>query len=176
MNKLFSFFLILPFFAQAQFTELASMPEPVANNAVVAAEVNGQQFVYSFAGIDATKIWSGIHLKSWRYDVTNDEWAALPDVPDPNGGKIAAWANEVNGKIYVIGGYHVAQNGGEVSSVKTHVFDPITNDWLPDAADIPVAIDDQVQAVWRDSLIYVVTGWSNNGNVTDVQILSLIHI
>ena len=35
---------------------------------------------------------------------------------------------------------------------------------------IPTPIDDQVQATWRDSLIYVVTGWSNNGNVGKVQI------
>ena len=37
-------------------------------------------------------------------------------------------------------------------------------------SDIPVAIDDHVQAVWRDSLIYVITGWSNTTNVTNVQI------
>jgi hypothetical protein len=36
--------------------------------------------------------------------------------------------------------------------------------------DIPVAIDDHVQAVWQDSLIYVVTGWSNTTNVPNVQI------
>lgn len=172
MKKILLALCLLPYLTNAQFSELAPMPEPVANNAVVAAEVGGQPYVYSFAGIDTTKIWSGLHLKSWRYDVTNDEWSTLPDVPDPNGGKIAAWASEVKGKIYVIGGYHVAQNGSEVSSVKTHVFDPESNEWLPDAADVPVPIDDQVQAVWRDSLIFVVTGWSNAGNVTDVQIFN----
>ena len=40
---------------------------------------------------------------------------------------------------------------------------------MPDGADIPKAIDDQVQAVWQDSLIYVITGWSNTTNVVDVQ-------
>lgn len=172
MKNIFLFLLFLPFYALAQFSELAPMPESVANNAVVAAEVDGQKYVYSFTGIDSTKIWSGQHLKSWRYDVANNEWSQLPDVPDPNGGKIAAWASVVKGKIYVIGGYHVASNGSETSSVKTHVFDPEMNDWLPDAADIPLAIDDQVQGVWRDSLIYVVTGWSNTGNVTAVQIFN----
>lgn len=154
----------------AQYSELAPMPERVSNNAVVAASVNGKSYVYSFCGIDSTKIWSGIHLKAWRLDVSANEWEALPDVPDPNGGKIAASANVVNGKIYLIGGYHVAQNGSEISSDKVHVFDPVLNEWLPDAAPIPVAIDDQVQAVWKDSLIYVVTGWSNSTNVTNVQI------
>ena len=148
------------------------MPERVSNNAVVAAKVNGQSFVYSFCGIDSTKIWSGIHLKAWRYDVEAKKWESLPEVPDPNGGKIAASANVVNGKIYIIGGYHVASNGSETSSDKVHVFDPVTNAWLPDAAPIPVPIDDQVQVVWRDSLIYVVTGWSNTTNVTEVQIFN----
>lgn len=162
--------LLLATTLNAQYTELAPMPERVSNNAVVAAEVNGQSYVYSFCGIDSTKIWSGIHLKAWRLDVGANEWTALPDVPDSNGGKIAASANLLNGKIYVVGGYHVSQGGGEISSDKVHVFDPATNEWLPDAASIPVAIDDQVQAVWKDSLLYVITGWSNTTNVTDVQI------
>ena len=172
MKNIFYLLFLFPIFAHAQFTELAPMPERVSNNAVVAAGANGQTYVYSFAGIDSTKIWSGIHLKSWRYDVANDEWAALPDVPDPEGGKIAASASVVKGKIYLIGGYHVASNGNEASSMKTHVFDPAANAWLPDAADIPLPIDDHVQAVWRDSLIFVVTGWSNTGNVANVQIFN----
>ena len=157
---------------QAQYSELAFMPERVSNNAVVAAHINGQPYVYSFCGIDSTKLWSGIHLKAWRLDVEANVWSALPGVPDADGGKIAASANVVNGKIYLIGGYHVASNGSETSSSKVHVFDPETNAWLPDAAPIPVPIDDQVQAVWQDSLIYVVTGWSNTTNVTNVQIFN----
>lgn len=175
MNPQFPCWLLLLFFTNnlfSQFTELSSLPERVSNNAVVAAEVNGKSYVYSFCGIDSTKIWTGIHLNAWRYDVEADTWESLPDVPDPNGGKIAASANLVNGKIYVIGGYHVASNGNEVSSDKVHVFDVETNSWLPDAAPIPVPIDDQVQVVWRDSLIYVVTGWSNTTNVADVQIFN----
>ncbi|HHM20846.1 MAG TPA: T9SS C-terminal target domain-containing protein [Bacteroidetes bacterium] len=156
----------------AQFTELTPLPEPVSNNAVVATQVNGQTYVYSFCGIDPTKTWSGIHLKAWRYDVEAGLWDALPPVPDPQGGKIAAWASEVKGKIYLIGGYHVAANGTETSSDKVHVFDPQTNTWLPDAAPLPTPIDDQVQAVWRDSLIYVITGWSNTTNVPLVQIFN----
>lgn len=145
------------------------MPEPVANNAVTQAYVNGDPYVYSFSGIDTTRIFSGIHLKAFRYDVINDQWDTLPPLPDEMG-KIAAGASTVKNKIYIIGGYNVFSNGNEKSSVKTHVFDPETNQYLPDGAPIPVPIDDQVQAVWRDSLIYVVTGWSNTTNVSDVQI------
>lgn len=61
-------------------------------------------------------------------------------------------------------------NFSEQSSPKVHRFDADANEWLEDGADIPVPIDDQVQAVWRDSLIFVITGWSQNTNVDDVQI------
>lgn len=149
---------------------LPALPEPVTNNAVTGAQIADSVFVYSFAGLDATKIWSGIHLKAWRLRLGDTAWQALPSVPDPAGGKIAAAASTVGGKIYVIGGYHVAANGSETSSRKVHRFDPAANGWLPDGADLPLAIDDQVQAVWRDSLIFVVSGWSNTTNVANVQI------
>lgn len=76
----------------------------------------------------------------------------------------------MKGKIYIIGGYHVYQNGTEVSSPKVHVFNPTTDQYEADAMDIPVAIDDHVQCVYKDSLIYVVTGWSNTANFPNVQI------
>ncbi|MCB0644994.1 MAG: hypothetical protein KDC44_25285, partial [Phaeodactylibacter sp.] len=156
-------------FAQS-FMELAPMPERVTNNAVTAAEVDGEWYVYSFTGLDSTKSCNGDHLKAWRYHVSTDTWESLPNVPDALGGKIAAAASTIKGKIYVVGGYHLAPNCNEVSSARVHIFDPVLNDWLPDGADIPVAIDDQVQAVWQDSLLYVVTGWSNTTNVPDVQV------
>jgi Kelch motif len=157
--------------AQTQYwQDLTPMPEAVTNNAVVAARVGTEPFVYSLCGIDSTKKYNGIHLKAWRYGTLSQKWEQIPSVPDPKGGKIATSASMVKGKIYLIGGYHVAANGDEVSSKKVHRFDPVTNSWLSDGADIPVAIDDQVQCVWRDSLIYVVTGWSNTTNVANVQI------
>ena len=164
----------MPILSQSQvnwtWTELDSMPFEASNNAVSSAEVNGVPYVYSFAGIDTTKIWSGIHLKSARYNTQTELWEQIADVPDTLG-KIAAAASEVNGIIYVIGGYHVF-NGSpfELSSNKVHRYDAANNSWLSDGTDIPVAIDDQVQVVWRDSLIYVVTGWSNTTNVDEVQI------
>jgi len=148
----------------------ADMPMRTANNAVVGAVVNGNSYAYSFCGIDTSLTNSGIHLKSFKYDVANDQWALLPDVPDTLG-KIAASASLVGDIIYVIGGYYVF-NGSpfELSSNKVHRFDTQTDSWLSDGANIPIEIDDQVQVVWNDSLIYVVTGWSNTANVPAVQI------
>lgn len=152
-----------------QITPKALVPERVTNNAVVEGFVNGVPHVYTFGGIDSTKLYSGIHLRSYRYNTQTDVWDTLPPLPDTLG-KIAAGASRVGDKLYIIGGYHVFANGGEASSDKVHVFDPASNSYLADGAPIPVPIDDQVQAVWRDSLIYVVTGWSNTANVPNVQI------
>lgn len=149
---------------------LAPMPEPVSNNAVTVAEIDGVPHVFSFAGIDESRDWFGIHLRSFRFNTVTELWETIPPLPGQNGGKIAAAASTVKNKVYIIGGYHVASNYSEASSNKVHIYDPETNAYLPDGADIPIPIDDQVQAVWRDSLIYVITGWSNNGNVVNVQI------
>ncbi|MEO1438365.1 MAG: T9SS type A sorting domain-containing protein, partial [Bacteroidota bacterium] len=81
-----------------------------------------------------------------------------------------AGASFIDSVIYIIGGYHIAQNGNEVSSSTLHRFHVPSNSWMPDGADIPLAIDDHIQGVWRDSLIYVITGWSNVTNVINVQI------
>jgi hypothetical protein len=90
MNKLVLFLSIFCFgFSFAQYnwdwTELDTMPERIANNAVCEAKVDGNRFVYSFTGIDTSKIYSGINLKTFKYDVSANEWSALADVPDTLG-------------------------------------------------------------------------------------------
>jgi len=157
-------------YAQAwQITPLSTAPERITNNAVAEGFVNGVPYIYTFGGLDSTKLYSGIHLRSYRYNTMTNVWDTIAALPDTLG-KIAAGANRVKDKIYIIGGYHVYANGGEASSNKVHIYDVNSNTYLADGANIPVAIDDQVQAVWRDSLIYVITGWSNTGNVSSVQI------
>ena len=166
---LISFFLLSLSVLAQSITRLADMPEPVTNQAITFAKVNGEGFVYSFAGLDSTKLFSGIHQKGFKYDVVNDVWQEIDPLPSGNG-RIAAGASRVKDKIYIIGGYEVFEDDSEISVDLVHVYDPSTDSFLPDATPIPVAIDDHVQAVWRDSLIYVVTGWSNTTNVPNVQI------
>ncbi len=148
---------------------MAPMPMAMSNNAVTAATVNGVPHVFSFSGIDSTKVFSGISLKSFKYNTQTDSWDTIAPLPDSRG-KIAAGASTVKNKIYIIGGYYVYQNGSETSSDDVHIYDPQTNQYLADGAKIPVPIDDHVQAVYRDSLIYVITGWSNTTNRNTVQI------
>jgi len=175
-KKFSSFFIFLMLSAvsvDAQlgwtWTELAPMPTSISNNATCEAQVGNDFFLYSFSGIDATKLYSGINLNSYKYNVQTDSWTTITSLPDTMG-KIAAGASFVNDKIYIIGGYYVTSGGQEYSSSKVHVYDPASDTYMADGADIPTPIDDHVQAVWRDSLIYVITGWSNIGNVPDVQI------
>jgi hypothetical protein len=140
---------------------------------LASAKVNGNTYVYSFCGIDSSKNHSGIHLKSFRFNVNQNLWESFPDVPDTLG-KIAAAASVIKDTIYIIGGYHVMPNGYEYTSNKVHRFNIVANEFMSDGAPVPVPVDDHVQAVWRDSLIFVITGWSGSGfsggNVANVQI------
>ena len=154
---------------QVSYELLAPTPEPLSNNAVAGVEVDGKWFLYSFSGIDSTKEYTGIHAKVFRYDMEADSWSQLDDLPG-NQPRIAAGASTINGKIYVLGGYEVFDNGSEVSIDSLHIFDPVTNSYEEFALPIPRSIDDHVQLVYKDSLLYSVTGWSNNGNVRDVWI------
>ncbi|MBC8266966.1 MAG: T9SS type A sorting domain-containing protein [Flavobacteriales bacterium] len=172
MKKIILLFFIFTnsIFAQNfQITEVGNLPVKVANNAVCEGFINGNPYLFSFGGIDSTKIYSGIHLKSYRYNIQTGTVLQTPDLPDSQG-KIAAAASRIDSVIYIIGGYHVSANGSEVSSNKIHRYNINTNAFLTDGTDIPIAIDDHVQAVWKDSLIYIITGWSNNGNVPNVQL------
>ncbi len=147
----------------------APMPEKLTNNAVCEGFIGNHPYIYTFGGIDTSLIWSGISRHAYRYDVWTDVWDTLPDLPDTLG-KLAAAASRIHDTIYIMGGYHVFQNGNETSSTRVHRFCISTNSYLSDGAPLPHAIDDQVQVVWRDSLIYVITGWSNVGNVSYVQV------
>ena len=150
-------------------TEEITMPEAVTNAAITEGVAGDSACVYVFGGLDSTKLYSGIHQRSYRYNTVSKKWLRLPDLPDTLG-KIAAAASHVKGKIYHIGGYHVFANADEKSSNRVHRFDNQLNTYINDGKNIPTPIDDHVQTVWRDSLIYVITGWSNTGNVANVQI------
>ena len=171
----FIFYFCLKLSFSQDFTSNIETPAPMktANNAVAGALLNGVPYVYSFAGIDSTKIYSGIHLKSFRYNTQTQIWDTIPDLPDTRG-KIAAGASNIDSIIYIIGGYYVDRRGSETSSNDIHRYNINTNSYLTDGTPIPVATDDHVQAVWNDSLIYVITGWSNSTNIPNVQIYNPI--
>ena len=150
-------------------TALKELPEPITNNAVSEGYTDDKPYAFTFGGLDSTKLYSGIHLRSYRYDILNNTWQQIADLPDTLG-KIASAASHIKNIIYILGGYHVFADHSEKSSNKIHRYDIINNKFLEDGTSIPIPIDDHIQAVWRDSLIYVITGWSDKENVPNVQI------
>ncbi|MFD1552398.1 hypothetical protein DNU06_10800 [Putridiphycobacter roseus] len=148
---------------------VGQLPFPVANNAVCEGFLGNVPYMFSFAGIDSTKSQVGIHLKSFRYNTVDNTSMTLPNLPDTMG-KIGCAANRIGNIIYITGGYYVLPNLNEVSSNKMHRFDINANAFLSDGPNLPEATDDHVQVVWRDSLLILITGWQNSGNISNVQI------
>ncbi|MDH3323159.1 MAG: hypothetical protein OEM04_09225 [Flavobacteriaceae bacterium] len=146
-----------------------NLPVKTGNQAVSEGFINGKPYLYSFGGLDSTKLFSGIHQRSFRFDIENNIWTEIPSLPDTLG-KIANAASRINDTIYIMGGYHVFANGHERSSNRVHRFDIKNNVFLNDGSEIPIPIDDHVQVVWKQKLIYIITGWSDHQNVPNVQI------
>jgi hypothetical protein len=145
------------------------MPAQRANMASASLQIGDTTWIYCFMGIDSAKACgSSIRLESFRYNTISDQWSSIADVPDTEG-RIAASATGLNGKIYLIGGYKVYANCNEFTSPRVDIYDPATDTWsLGDSMITPV--DDHVQAVWRDSIIITVSGWSQNTNTRKVQL------
>lgn len=152
-----------------QVTQVGTLPEAVSNNAVVEGFINNIPYVFSFGGIDATKEYSGIHLRSYKYNINTGVTTQIPGLPDTMG-KIASAASRIGNIIYISGGYHVLSDGREITSGKMHRYDILNNVFLEDAPDIPIPTDDHVQAIWNDQLVYLITGWSQMANIPNVQI------
>jgi len=159
--------LTLAAVASVQWAAGPALPHPVANNAIAAIVSESGASVYSMLGIDSTKEWSGIVNWAFRWNVGGDAWEVLPPVPGP--GRLAATAEANRGRVYLFGGYTVAADGSEKSVANVDVFDPRTEQWSS-AAPFPLPVDDAISGVWRDSLIYLVSGWHDTDNVPDVQI------
>lgn len=143
------------------------LPQPITNNAVAAVEVGDRVSVFTFLGLDSTKIWSGVTNVAYRWDVGDDAWREIPPVPGP--GRLASTAQVVDGLIYVIGGYTVAEDGGERSLPDVAIYDPAIDAWSR-GADIPVPTDDAVAGVLAGDRIVLVSGWHDTDNIRDVQI------
>ena len=101
------------------------LPSPVTNNAVAAVEVDGTVAVFSFLGLDSTKVWSGVTDVAYRWDVGSGGWRTIEPVPGP--GRLASTAQVVGGLVYLIGGYTVAEDGAERSVPNVDVYDPVTD-------------------------------------------------
>jgi len=144
-----------------------SLPISVTNNAVAAGSESGTAVVYSFLGLDSTKLWSGISNRAFRWKLGTPAWEEIAPIPGP--GRLAGTAQTIGGKIYLFGGYTVAEDGSERSVPSVDIYDPSSATWSR-GSPMPVPVDDAVSGVWRDSLIYIVSGWHDTDNVNNVQV------
>lgn len=144
-----------------------SLPEPVTNNAVVALKKEGRDVAYSFYGLDSTLEAGGVHSKVFRTDMETGASALVGSIPDL--GRLASSSLVISNRAYVVGGYAVLANGKEKSSDNLFIFDPGTEQFTR-GATLPIPIDDHVQDVWQNKLLYVISGWTDSLNTNAVQV------
>ncbi len=150
-----------------------ALPVPVSNAAVASGLIDGEAWVFSALGIDSTRRWSGITRQAHAWSAGSARWRSLPDVPGPVG-RLAATAQIVRGRLFVFGGYTVDSAGAERSVASVDIFEPRRNLWSR-GSDMPVAVDDAVSVVYRDSLIYLISGWHDTDNVQLVQMYDAVR-
>lgn len=147
---------------------LGVLPEPIANNAVAALTVGGRTGLYSFSGLGAGKSHADTSSRAYVFDMASRTSRRLPDVPGGKG-RLASVAVALGGRIYLFGGYTVAEDGGEVSTPEVFAFDPAGETYAR-AADMPIPVDDSVALAFAGRYIYLVSGWHDTGNVNAVQV------
>lgn len=143
------------------------LPSALANNAVAAAMVGGRPHIFTFLGLGSERDYRAITTRAYELDPDTARWARLPDVPGPVG-RLAATAQAIGPRVFLFGGYSVAADGKETTSPATDIY-LVNERRYTRGADAPVPLDDSVSGVWRDRLIYLVSGWSTDRTVTTVQ-------
>lgn len=148
-------------------TSLSPLPEPTAYNAICEVKINNQSKVYSFGGTTDVTDTSRIHQRVFRYSVVGNQWDTLEHVPDTIG-KIGMRASFVKNRIYLIGGHALdTVNNEKLVSSNLHIFNPFLDTFEVNGANMPTPKTNHIQAVWRDSLIFVLGGADNEGNSID---------
>ncbi|GIU51956.1 kelch repeat-containing protein [Shewanella sp. KT0246] len=149
------------------------LPEGVSNNAVAKVTTAKGDYLLSFTGLAEGKGYQAVHNKVWGVNLSapNPLWQPLNPVPfvAPLAGRLASIAVGLNDKAYVFGGYTVAKNHEEISTIDNYQFDVLNNQYQR-IADMPVAVDDTAASVYQQRYIYLFGGWHNDGNVNLVQI------
>ncbi len=151
-------------------TQMDSLPQPVSNNAVAILKSRRDDLLFSLMGIGPKKTWDAITSAGYALDISTGEWTELTSVPGT--GRIAAVAVGARGRVYLFGGYVVDAQGNETTVSDVNVLQIESGHWYR-GADIPIPVDDSVAGVYDDRYIYLVSGWSKNDAVTNVQVYDI---
>jgi N-acetylneuraminic acid mutarotase len=141
-------------------------PAPVARSNWAVARAGDQ--VFAFYGLGPDKTSSDIARDVHALNLRTRLWKKVGDIPVGRG-RLASAALTVAGAIYVIGGYTVSQSGAETSTPEVFRFTPENGSFAIET-QMPTPVDDTVAMPWRDRWIVLVSGWHDNGNVSNVQI------
>jgi N-acetylneuraminic acid mutarotase len=147
------------------------LPAPVSNNSVAVQRSGKSTMVYSLMGIGAKKTWDSVTNAANVLDLNTGKWSEIKPVPG-SAGRIAASAVAARGKVFLLGGYSVDAQGGEITVPDMNVFSPGADLWFR-APDLPLRVDDAVALVYRDRYIYVIGGWSDSAAVRYVQLYDI---
>jgi N-acetylneuraminic acid mutarotase len=147
--------------------KMQPLPAPLSNNAVASLKARGGLRLYSLMGIGPKKKWDAVSNAVYSLNPDTGEWAEVRPVPG-TAGRIAAAATGARDHVFLFGGYVLDAQGGETTVPDVSVYDPLSDRWYR-GSDTPVPVDDSVIGVYQDRYIYLVSGWSNNDAVRNVQ-------
>ena len=143
--------------AADRWTRKKDMPVKVHHQAQT--PLNGKLYVFGgcLQGISG----EGGTQNAWEWDPVADNWRALAPLTVK---RCSAVAEQVDGKIYLIGGLEPMENGkGTRVSGRNQVYDPATNTWT-ERSPMPTARNHAFSGVVNGK-IYVIGGRIGAGNI-----------
>jgi Dolichyl-phosphate-mannose-protein mannosyltransferase len=151
---------------------ISKAPQARSNWALASAKANADQEIFAFYGLGAGKNYSDIAKDVHAYSPAKNRWRKVGDIPVSQG-VLASAASTINNKIYLAGGYTVAENGDEKSTPELFEFDPTTTSFKV-ISQMPTPVDDSVLLAWRERFLIFVSGWHDTGNVKHVQLFDTL--
>jgi N-acetylneuraminic acid mutarotase len=117
--------------------------------------------LYIFGGCVRAISGEGGTTNAWEYDPVADSYRALAPIP---GKRCSPQAEEVGGKIYLIGGLEPYENGmGTRVTGRNQMYDPATNTWT-ERSPMPTSRNHAFSGVVNGK-IYVIGGRIGAGNI-----------
>jgi N-acetylneuraminic acid mutarotase len=137
-------------------------PMPTPREGLAAAAFQGK--IYCFGGRNVSKDYSISTNLNEVYDTETDSWETKTPMPTARSG---LKANEVGGKIYLIGGWIESESSSITDkSNKAEIYDPGTDTWTT-GSQIPTPVAGYASAV-LDGKIYIISGVASGSTRTNL--------
>jgi len=137
-------------------------PMPTSRDGPGVAAFQGK--IYSFGGRNVSKDYSISTNVNEVYDTETDSWETKTSMPTARSG---LQANEVGGKIYLIGGWIESESSSVAEkSAQVEIYDPVTDTWAA-GSPMPTAVAGYASAV-LDGKIYVISGVASGSTTTNL--------